>query len=649
MKKPVLNEYRDPDAWIEAIAARAKTTPDEARAVLDKHRIEPKPSIAIPKRISLLSLSFKGQKRGAGESVIGFDKPLSPGFWALTSQRNSRGKTSLLNIIRWCLTGHRSVDPIMDKWFDTVQLVFDFDGHKYEAQVHDAITVRGMLLRHDGDRHAQVGAFETPAEFEGVMSAFFMTELGLQGIVNNIVRDGKNINQPHGWPWLSTAMSIDPNPSVLFGTQSIGAMPARMMQMFLGVPWVNTINDIRAAEGRLKNEERQSSAAATRTMLAFEARVAELQNQLSALRAELEALPHESDLREAMAAGNRAFVEAEQKSRKLLAMRREAADDQDAAQQAYSEAKRALQIFKDSRSAGIVFRNIRPVSCPSCDEVFSPQRESEKAQAHRCVVCDTPEIDGDDSEGRESELEAASDAAKSVFDSRKGRFHEIEKEIAAASSAMRDAESACERTRIGLLTPSPRNEIETSIIRLEAQIRELARSTTVTGSTDGNEEAILDAAGKVTEDSFKPAQEAVLKDVSDLIFRYAKAFGVENLEAAELNGAAHLKLTIAGQTVNFGSRSSGERARLKIATTLALIKVADGAGVGRHPGLLLVDSPAGSEMVTPDYEKVINGFAALADEVKHMQIFMAAIHHPLITERVPCSKIVNAKGEAFLW
>ncbi|MET4449201.1 hypothetical protein ABIB75_007513 [Bradyrhizobium sp. GM2.2] len=66
------------------------------------------------------------------------------------------------------------------------------------------------------------------------------------------VRDGKSVDQGHDWPWLSTAMTIEPDPGALFGSTPLAAMPLRMMQMFVGMPLVGTRNDLTAVVGRLE-------------------------------------------------------------------------------------------------------------------------------------------------------------------------------------------------------------------------------------------------------------------------------------------------------------------------------------------------------------------------------------------------------------
>jgi hypothetical protein len=80
-----------------------------------------------------------------------------------------------------------------------------------------------------------------------------------------------------------------------------------------------------------------------------------------------------------------------------------------------------------------------------------------------------------------------------------------------------------------------------------------------------------------------------------------------------------------------------------------LIKVADGRGVGRHPGLLLVDSPAASEMVRKDYEQLVAGLAQLTKKFEHFQVFIAAIDSDIVRAHVPRQNMRYAAGDDYLW
>ena len=102
-----------PDALLAAIAEKCGRSVEDTRSVLTRHGIGITRSLAVPKRLCLRSLSFSGEKKGGkAAGTIAFDWPeIGPGIWGITSGRNLRGKSTVLGIIRWCLTGKRSGIP----------------------------------------------------------------------------------------------------------------------------------------------------------------------------------------------------------------------------------------------------------------------------------------------------------------------------------------------------------------------------------------------------------------------------------------------------------------------------------------------------------------------------------------------------------
>ncbi|WP_445219874.1 hypothetical protein ACKWRH_06950 [Bradyrhizobium sp. Pa8] len=211
------------------------------------------------------------------------------------------------------------------------------------------------------------------------------------------------------------------------------------------------------------------------------------------------------------------------------------------------------------------------------------------------------------------------------------------------------AERACREAEQAVEDPQPHLEAERDCIRLEAQIEELRRPVAMAREIEGGDRDILSAAETVAKDLMKPNQEAILARVSELTTDYARRFGIENLERLSIDGATRMKLVKGGQQSCFLAQTAGEKVRLKVAATLAILKIAETEGVGRHPGLLLVDSPGANEMVAPDYEKLIAGLAELATELPHLQIFITGIDKPAIRERVPCSNLRYAEGDEYLW
>lgn len=72
-----------------------------------------------------------------------------------------------------------------------------------------------------------------------------------------------------------------------------------------------------------------------------------------------------------------------------------------------------------------------------------------------------------------------------------------------------------------------------------------------------------------------------------------------------LVGNATMKVHQGGQSSSYGDCERGEKLRLKLATAIALIKQGRTSGVGRHPGLLFVDSPGSEEVQQDDLDTML--------------------------------------------
>ena len=503
--------------WIESIASKAKRSADEVRLALERYHIKPRAEIAIPHRLTIRAVVFKGQKSVCAQTPIDFEwTDLGPGLHAILSGRNLRGKTTLLFIMRWCLTGRRSLPSEMKEWFASVSLKFTLDERSYEVRLTNAMKSEGKLIRFEEEREISVRVFASEEEFEEVMSAFFMSELGLERITNHTVREGKSVDQDHDWPWLSTAMTIEPDPGALFGSTALAAMPLRMMQMFVGMPLVGTRNDLTAAVGRLTHETRQAEELQKRARTQAEARIAELESSLAEARKLIQAKPSTRELRQAVQAANLRYAACEEQLRRLKTVRTAVAADASASKESYDRARRELREFKESRDAGFIFRALKPECCPSCDEVITEQRRKTTEEQHVCAVCGTP--DRPQAEGlvavEEARLVEAVEEAKSEWAAQDGHAQSANQDVVDQEGRLLEAERECRRAEQAVEDPQPHLEAERDCIRLEAQIEELRRPIVMAREVEGGDRDILSAAETVAKDLMKPDQDVILARVA---------------------------------------------------------------------------------------------------------------------------------------
>jgi hypothetical protein len=128
-----------------------------------------------------------------------------------------------------------------------------------------------------------------------------------------------------------------------------------------------------------------------------------------------------------------------------------------------------------------------------------------------------------------------------------------------------------------------------------------------------------------------------------------RTFGIANLEEARPTLAAQLRLRIGGAESSFSSRTGGERLRLRLATGIALLRVGHELGVGRHPGLLLIDSPGGEEMVEGDLAAILSELQTICEQLPDLQIICASARAEEVREVVPTDHIVHGPEYGEVW
>jgi len=641
------------DQWIAQIASKTSSSASEVEALLKKHGIDPKLTHSVPKRLQILSLKFQGQKTGEYETTeIDFSREnLSPGLHAFVSNGNFKGKTSLLKMIRWGLTGTRDLPKDMTGWFRSFTLRFSLDSDFYEVQLSDPENGRGRLVKFVRQKEFVVAEFSDPRQFNESMDGFFLHELGLEALDVIAEQQDGGVEQRHGWNWLFGALWIDPDPKVVFGGGDTShGKPIRMMQMYLGLPWIATRASLIEARKRLEIDNKQSAKAARQVSTAAITRLAELRKARDLLAAEQTETTSVAELRTRFSESLTKYMSSADKVRRHIILINEIEAERRGAEEATTAATRELNAFLESQAAGRVFRKLKPVSCPSCEEVYTDAYREEREQHHDCVVCGREDHRvADDVEGVEARLrEAVTEASQEsrrlrsrLIDATKRRT-EAEKERDHHDEESKDLEKEIEA-----IQSRPDGQME--LVKLSAQIEELEKMVTDDPVAEVDDINFLDIAAEATKDLYEDDQKAILGEVSDLTAKFARAFGVEDLKSVKLKGNTHMDVHTKGGKKNFGDCTAGEKMRLKLAGTLAMIQVAEESGIGRHPGVLLVDSVKSHEAVEKNVEAIVTGLSELRTSLPTIQVFLAGIESDAILAHVPCDNVVKNREDGYLW
>lgn len=116
------------EEWLQAIATKAKVEVSKVEGVLSAHQIQPSPLVAQPRRLVLRDIEFSGEKDGvadAGDFSFSWTD-LDHGLWAMLSEHNLRGKSTIIEIVRWMIRGRPTSNLQEDvrRWVNAVRLSF---------------------------------------------------------------------------------------------------------------------------------------------------------------------------------------------------------------------------------------------------------------------------------------------------------------------------------------------------------------------------------------------------------------------------------------------------------------------------------------------------------------------------------------------
>jgi len=601
-----------------------------------------------------------------------------PGVNGIGSGRNLRGKSTVLNVLMWSLTGRCArFQPDVKLWIEHVEVDWRVGAERLRVSFDaDDGEARGQVVRlgdvGSRDRITPLGSFEG-AEFESVMGALMMARLRLEHIP--VWTDTQA--RIHAWPAYSSAFVVRANQldPIVGNEQTIGV---RMMQMFVGTDWapaqaaamtarrgMETERSAATAKAKAAGEAvRENRRQAQRAVDAVEAKIAELPSDTPDVEAVLRLAGRASDLSR----------EAHELERRLLSQ----SGVVDTARQQFKAARARLHTSYEDALAKKFFHRMRPTVCPRCAAAVTVERQAAESDKHECSVCasdlnlDALEADvivavtvpGDAvsalvkrsttaesnqvnaEEGARDDLEAAEaavTAAEAAYSRLSAQFKEL--------TEQRDQAAALAEAQREVLTATDtRRSLELELARAEGALMALTESgdPKSVDPVDPVRAAVADAAEDVLKKWVKDGQDPLLKKISSDIETLAASFGADSLSNVKMNGGANMSMIKGGRSTTYSSLTEGEKLRVKIATAIALIKHGYVEGIGRHPGLLVLDSPAAEEMPDSDLATMVAALQAVAAEAE-MQIFVGTRNAAPLIELLPEANRVVAEADDYVW
>ena len=621
---------------------------------------------ARPRTLQLHRLRIAGVRAGL-VSPGPFDTTLSfnTGLTALVAS-NLRGKTSVLELITWCLRGtpRDDLQNGVKRWLRQLDLDVTVagqplgfrldivDGAISAACVITAPTAAGLIPLRGPDPAAQVASLfevEDAESYADHVAGLMMDRLDLAPVVNAHNETG---TQTHGWPTYFAAIYLGAASSkVLLGDQSIGGLSGRLLQVFLDLPAAAALTRVKTAYEVRTNQIKHRIAEQDRV---FAARASEREQIVAKLEVERARL---AELTEKFERGE-SLTDLAGKAARLAGQVADAqvanGDSQHAVHHtraARQQAAKRLSDVRESNVARALFQGLDPDSCPRCDQVISVDRRVREHDSHSCAVCDRPVVIDEvlaeevvaEAEARLAEALDAEREMQAEELTTRGNLDALMAELSAAESHLRSAWS--EASMPDLL------HSQEQVWRLEGALAVLPDFSPIE-SEDSSEAVtlrVLKAAAKILEEENKAAATALFSDLNNEIVSLGRRFGMRSLESVRIDRSARLKVTQDGGGEDwFKSCSPGARLRLRIALIVALLRVGSAHGISTHPGLVMIDSPKAEEVQELDAATLFRELAKVADD-QGVQVLITTRDYALVHDVMDERHTIEAVEGEPLW
>lgn len=624
--------------------------------------------------------------------------------------KNDSGKSSTLDILKWGLRGSSKVAGDVQKWLrqvclllaisderilvawrvddgvprgqilvlpDAVGLVLkDFSSetadvmaeHSREAAAAGEpiftldVPVDGLVGSLLGDGAFIIGRFDGHDEMATVVGDLMLQRLGLDaltqwtGVTGATDADDGNL-VGHGWPLWSQALAITkPSEPAVIGETPFQAQ--NVLNTFLATEWSATRVAARAQKNAVAAQLAGITRRRHRDSESRQAILEALRAQHAEAEAELSSIPISGMTDEELQAAMTDIATATDSITQTQRAIADAALAYGSAERDLGLAEQDLAAFREAAVTKRFWHALKPLCCPRCDAKVQPEQWQREREGS-CSLCNSDldvagtvaeptygdEVDDNSdpvtlAEQRVLQLEADAKRFSALHDAAMDQAKIARVEFERASTVIREFHG----------NPVERRALERRIAVLDGRIQERSQTSEVDMDEVAlsNDRKILEAVEAFAGASAKSDFSEALSAVSAQITTLGRTLGISNLEKATLQANAHLPVVKGGEKTAFGRLTDGEKLRLKIALVVSLLDVGTTSGLGRHPGLLIVDSLATEELNREDGESLLRELERVA-ETYRLQVITSTAHSDLVAAVLPAEAVQRPTAENLMW
>lgn len=662
-----------------AARSRDEIPRDEVRKVitgLDLAKI--KPNRKVP-RLLIRLLKFKGTKTLDGvNSPIDYEQPFQMGVNVLVIEDNLVGKSSILKTIKFALTGNdEEYDQEVRRWITDIWLQFSLDDRPYTvllARREDGL--HGRLAPGDHDcpiekvpkASAAKGFYHRgETEVQQALESFFVREFGLASLGWNQAlpgRDGGSIKVWASWLTYFHALRIpDDNHTYLLCKPEYANQDQLLFSAFLGLHLSEPLNQLSTESAAIRKRKEFTEEQASQ----MAAKKEELVKRRTALRQKVAALDKEQARRLEVITGGNLAAQLVEAQGKFVEGNAEVAEIEEQLKTLTSQMQQCLATARRLREQIDLSRELTGLDvkiCPNCARSITPEAMQREKESHQCRLCVRPVPSASE------DVAAPLEATARDYDQRaadlKARIGEVNRELVAARKKAEGLRSLTEtlRTTInegvskGLPTPEEaerRGRLHEEIGGINQQIADLERSLGGGGSSEDHDRKakIIEKVQLVLREEAEQRNQEIEVRLNELATEVIKALRADQISGIKCYPTGVVKLTKNGEIVAFSKiMNPGERYRAKLALFLAMMRLGYEAGVGRHPGFLMLDQLGTAEMVPTDLQASAAALKRIEDEYSDRVQILCFTAKPefrqaTVAGKVYGHRIVGTNGKKF--
>ncbi|WP_299252224.1 hypothetical protein [uncultured Lacinutrix sp.] len=630
---------------------------DEIESLLEtKEAYNKDTPLSTGKNLSLTYIAVEGEKHTTetqdySGNKIDFKQKIETGvnIWIAD---NLKGKSSVLKILKYALTGKNSLKPNIKKWIKHIIVNFKIGTKHYTVYLNSEGRLKAYLLngefQNTSDIEKNKDEFiiqaKSESEYQDKIQDFFFKQFSYYSLKWTQKSSSKDSNElleaSASWNtyFKSIFLESKDSASLIFGGQE-----KKVFEMLMGLELTYPINRLGLKKDMLNDQKGKQSLFSKMDIKQKSIDKQKLEAELKVLNNQLQSIRDEkpTNINKLYSSYNNTLKEITQENKKSLEIEnnnltlrkslnsinsKRSADDLELKRiikEIEKNNKRIIDI-QEYIDIGMFFSNLDIKHCPSCNHSVSENKKRIEIEEHKCALCNEGVEDSNSEIDKEiynekidrlnilnlKLIEESQILNKNIntFNEKHLEYSNKIKNLETKKTEIKNTNQLNQKLKeIEKLINVEKEKIKPDNLKkekiitdkaiIEYKITEIDKSVKKPEaiiSFDKQIELLEVAISKLSSMRYKFG-ESILKRLSEIMLSEINEFGLKSITEIKISEKFEIQYKQDGDFITFNNIAEGEQLRAKIAFYLSLIQLDIEKNFGRHTRFLIIDSPGKEE------------------------------------------------------